>query len=143
MAWEQYSQWEKDANEQVKMKEIYTKTYQSLEEIIEIEDKLQDALESKTIEKINEFIEMVKGKNSMTSNKKLNFIERILNEYPYEVDLWRSYLECVNNEVKIPSQLCKYYKRACKCCIEEIDIARKYLRNLNKVSKEVIDFEGF
>ena len=125
------------------MKEIYTKTYQSLEEIIEIEDKLQDALESKTIEKINEFIELVKGKESMTSNKKLNFIERILNEYPYEVDLWRSYLECVNNEVKINSQLCKYYKRACKCCIEEIDIARKYLRNLNKVSTEVKDFEGF
>ena len=142
VTWEGYSQWEKDPNELIKMKEIYSKTYKYLEEIIEIEDKLQEALDHKTIEKITEFIEMIKTKNSLTSMKKLNFIERILNEYPYEVDIWRSYLECVDSEVKVPSQLCKYYKRACKCCIEEIDLARKYLRILNQVSTEPSDFEG-
>lgn len=114
-----------------------------MEEIIEVEDKMQIAMENNTFEKIKEFIEMIKLSKNLTSMKKLNFLERILMEYPYEVDIWRSYLDCVDNEVKIPSQLCKYYRRACKCCIGEIDLTRKYLRLLSKISVDPIEFEGY
>ena len=114
VTWETYSKWEKDTLELSKMQEIHDKTYKSLEEIIEIEDNLQEALESKTLDKINEFIKVIKEKTTINSAKKLNFVERILTEYPYEVEIWRSYLECVNLEIKTPGQLCKYYKRACK-----------------------------
>jgi len=142
LAWENYAKWEKDQNELSKMKEIRTKTYKILEEIVEIEDKFQEALEANSLEKINEFIALVKENTALSFVKKLNYIERILAEYPSEVELWRTYLNYLNLEIKTPGQLYKYYRRACKCCIEEIDLCRKYLRILSKISVEPQEFEG-
>ena len=142
LAWENYAKWEKDQNELAKMKEFYTKTYKILEEIVEIEDKFNEALEANSLDKLNAFIALVKEKTALSFVKKLNYIERILAEYPSEVELWRTYLDYVNLEIKTPGQLYKYYKRACKCCIEEIDLCRKYLRILSKNSLEPSEFEG-
>lgn len=142
VTWEQYSKWEKDPNELQKMKETYDKTYQTLEEVMEIEEKLQEALEEKTMEKILEFIEFLKGKTTLSSPKRLNYLERILAEYPYEEDLWRVYLDNVNAEIKIPSQMSKYYRRATKC-LTEIGISRKYLRILSKLSADPAEFECY
>lgn len=123
------------------MKEIYEKTYKGLEEIIEIEDKLQETIEKKSFDEVITFIELVKTKE-IPLMRKLNIVERILSEFLFEVDIWRKYLEFVDKEITIPSQLYKYYKRACKCCPKEIDLSRKYLRILIKNNVEFQEFEG-
>lgn len=140
--WDEFNEWEKDEKERNKIKEIYDKTYKNLEEIIEIEEILQETLEKKIFDEVISFIEKIKNKENFPLARKLNMIERFLTEFPYEIDIWRTYLDYVNKEIKTPMQLHKYYKRACKCCPKEIDFCRKFLRNLTKTNVECEEFEG-
>lgn len=130
-----YNEFENEENEKEKGKKIYEETYEKLTEILNLEEEFQNALDSKTLENLIAFLSSVKSKqNTNDVNEKqpnMNFMvfyKRTIEEFPFEEEIWQAFLEKMEDEGRIDNQMLKNYERAVKCCWNNIEITRKYLR---------------
>ena len=138
LTFEEYNEFESEPNEKDKGKQIYEETYEKLTEILNLEEEFQNALDSKTLENLLVFLTIVKDKEKLENTKDgkdkqknmdfLVFYKRTIEEFPFEEDLWEAFLEKIEEEGKIDNQILKHYERAAKCCWNNIEIIRKYLR---------------
>ena len=77
--------------------------------------------------------------NEIGFRKIQNYYERVLDEFPYEIEIWRIYVDFIKEHLKIIPEQAIYYERAAKNCPTEIDFIKLYIRALEK--NEAIETE--
>ena len=151
ITWNEYSEWEQDEAEKLRVKQRHEQASAKIEQMVGFEENFQQAfsqLESDNdiqpmLALLSEGLKVIAGDNF---NYVLLYFERILSEYTLNRDLWALFLGYADDLCKKKEERVRIYEKSTKNCPKDLDFWLGYLRELEKneadsglIGEKVID----
>ena len=132
-----YKHWEKNSEKLAETEKLYQETNKRMEFFIEVESTFIQIMENiRETDNFYPFEELIFKIKETNQELCLSLFMRFLEEMPDSVELWKIYLDFIEKTYKSYHLLSKIFKRAVKCCWNDIDVIKKYLRVIQKDFEE-------